>query len=369
MNELDKLRKEIDGIDEHILRLVSKRLEYAANIGRIKKESGISVVDGQREKEIIDKVDKLSDELGIDPSTSRKIFFDLMQLSKSKQFFEKIEPSDGLKLSMAFQGEHGAYSEAAIKKAFPNCEAIACPTFFSVFESLEKELVEAALLPVENSTEGSVTPVYDLLMETELNAFSEIFLRIEHCLIAHPETDISQIKEIYSHPQALEQCRGLFKRINSKPVPYYDTAGAVSLIKESGRKDIAAIASKQAAKHYGMNVLEENIEDSSNNFTRFLALGKSMQVKLEEGKSYKTSFVFSVRHEPGSLFRIMKIIADKNINLTKLESRPTKKSPWEYVFFVDFEGHMEEPSVAEALKEIENHSLFVKVFGSYKRGD
>jgi prephenate dehydratase/chorismate mutase len=370
MEDLDKLRGEINRLDQELLKIIAERMRVVEEIGRLKGESGKPVTDTKRETEVYGQIDTAASRLGIDKSTARRIFYEIIQFSKSKQFREKEGPlRSDLKLKMVFQGEHGAYSEAALKKAFPNAEPVPSQTFHSVFEALEKGDADAALLPVENSTEGSVTPVYDLLMESDTKAFQEVFLRVEHCLMARPGVVIGDLKEVYSHPQALEQCRGLFKRLGAKPVPYYDTAGAAKMVKESGRNDIAAIASELAASHYGLDILGKGIEDNPNNITRFLALGRGISEKPVKSRRYKTSLVFAIRHEPGSLFSVVRILAERGINLTKLESRPTKKTPWEYVFFVDFEGHAEEEQVKEVLKQVEEKTLFMKVFGSYVRGD
>ncbi len=272
-------------------------------------------------------------------------------------------------MKVGFQGEHGAYSEMAVKKAFPKAEAVPCASFYDAFGALENGEVEALLMPVENSTEGSVTPVYDLLAKTKFNAFKEVFLRIEHCLITNPKNRIEDIKDVYSHPQALGQCREFLKKSKYREIAYYDTAGAVKMIMESGRKDAAAIASEAAAGYYGMKIIEKNIEDNPNNITRFLALGKDMKTEFKKENRYKTSIIFSIKHEPGTLFRIVKAFAERNINMTKIESRPTKKTAWEYLFFVDFEGHCEDKNIVEALEEIEKNSFFVNVVGSYPWGE
>lgn len=272
-------------------------------------------------------------------------------------------------MKVAFQGERGAYSEAAIKKTFPDAEAVACQTFHAAFEALETGKVDVALIPVENSTEGSVSPVYDLLVESNVKAFHEVFLKVEHCLIGYTGCGLSDIKEVYSHPQALGQCTHFLKKIRVKTISHYDTAGAVKMLSKLKKKDVAAIASEVAAEYYGMKILKKNIEDNPNNITRFLALTKDKKTEFEKGKKYKTSIVFSIKHVPGALFKVIKVFADEKINLTKIESRPTKKTPWEYIFFVDFEGHVEEGRVRRALKEVEDNSFFVRIIGSYPKGD
>ncbi|MBS3922460.1 MAG: prephenate dehydratase [Nitrosarchaeum sp.] len=263
--------------------------------------------------------------------------------------------------SVSFQGERGAYSEAAAK-AFFNTEinVIPLPTFAKVLESTIQDKTEYSILPVENSLEGSIGESYDLLYSTSLNAIGEIYHRIEHCLIG--TGSLEEIDTVYSHPQALGQCRNFIEKHNMKTVPSYDTAGSVKIIKELNKKNIACIASKDASKIYKMPVISENIANNLNNYTRFLILSKKN--KEETGKD-KTSIIFSIKHEPGSLHRIIEKFYNYNVNLTKIESRPTKTNTWEYNFYVDFEGHAKNPKIVEMLVKIKDETLFMKILGSY----
>ncbi|EGP94434.1 prephenate dehydratase [Nitrosarchaeum koreense] len=263
--------------------------------------------------------------------------------------------------SVSFQGERGAYSEAAAK-AFFNIEinVVPHPTFAKVLENTIQDKTEYSILPVENSLEGSIGESYDLLYSTSLNAIGEIYHRIEHCLIGSGL--LEEIDTVYSHPQALGQCRNFIEKHNMKTVPSYDTAGSVKIIKELNKKNIACIASKDASKIYNMPVISENIANNLNNYTRFLILSKNN--KEETGKD-KTSIIFSIKHEPGSLHRIIEKFYNYNVNLTKIESRPTKANTWEYNFYVDFEGHAKNPKIAEMLVKIKDETLFMKILGSY----
>jgi len=260
---------------------------------------------------------------------------------------------------VAFQGEMGAYSEAAARKVFGNPVLIPCEDFSEVFDKVEREEADFGLVPIENSTEGSVNQVYDLLLERNLFITGESSFRIEHCLIGFPKADI---REVYSHPQALGQCREFLEKRNLKSVAFYDTAGAVRMIKEKNLRYAGAIASESSAKHYGMNIIERGIEDNKNNYTRFFITSKNPSTPFRNGK---TSIIFSVKHEPGSLNSVLEELAKRGINLTKIESRPTKEKPWEYVFYLDFEGNLEDEKCKEALERVKDKSLFVKVLGSY----
>ncbi|MBI5860406.1 MAG: prephenate dehydratase [Nitrosarchaeum sp.] len=264
-------------------------------------------------------------------------------------------------IRVSFQGERGAYSEAAAR-AFFNTEiqTVPLPTFAEVLENTTLDKTEYSILPVENSLEGSVGESYDLLYSTSLNAVGEIYHRIEHCLIGNGI--LVEIDTVYSHPQALGQCRNFIQRHNMKTVPTYDTAGSVKIIKELNRKNVACIASKDASEIYNVPVIAEGIANNLNNYTRFLILSKN---KKEETGKDKTSIIFSIKHEPGSLHRIIENFHNYNVNLTKIESRPTKTNTWEYNFYVDFEGHAKNPRIAEMLEKINHETLFMKILGSY----
>ncbi len=208
--------------------------------------------------------------------------------------------------------------------------------------------------------EGSVGESYDLLYLTSLNATGEIYHRIEHCLIGVGK--LEEIDTVYSHPQALGQCRKFIERHGMKTIPSYDTAGSVKIVKELDNKNYACIASKTASVIYDMPVISENIANNSNNHTRFLVLSKK---ESPETGNDKTSIIFSIKHEPGSLYRIMENFYKNDVNLTKIESRPTKTNTWEYNFYVDFEGHKKNTRISEMLEKIKQETLFMKVLGSY----
>jgi len=267
---------------------------------------------------------------------------------------------------VAFQGERGAYSELAVIQFFPNSTPTPARSFQEVIETLLSGLSDYAVVPIENSIEGSVNEVYDLLLQSNLFVIGETYQRIHHCLIAIKGTDRGSLKEVYSHPQALAQCRHYLNEKKLDPVPVYDTAGAVKMIKLGQNKNAAAIASKRAAEIYGMEILDMGIEDRKNNFTRFFILARDPTHTKPSGND-GTSIIFSVKHAPGSLVNILSEFARREINLTKIESRPTKKTPWEYNFFTDFEGHVLDARIRDVLTVIEPKTAFVKILGSYKK--
>ena len=252
---------------------------------------------------------------------------------------------------------------------FPKAKLVPLKSFQDVFDAAQGKKVDFAIVPVENSIEGSVSENYDLLLQTKMAVVGEVYQRVRHCLIANKDVKKSAIRAVHSHPQALAQCRGYLQKHKMEPMPAYDTAGAAKMIKEKGMLDSAAIASRRAAELYGMQILDEGIEDKKNNYTRFLVL--SLKGKKAGAKSghYKTSIIFSVKHVPGALFGILGEFAIRKINLTKIESRPTKETPWEYNFYVDFDGSAGDRVVKQALKSIRDKTSYIKILGSYKRAE
>ena len=269
-----------------------------------------------------------------------------------------------MKQKVAFQGESGAYSEIVTMKYFPDEEIIPMKTFHDIFRDLESGEVDFAIIPIENSIEGSVNEAYDLLLRSNLGVYGEIHQRISHCLIINQNSDLA-IKSVYSHPQALAQCRRYVQQRRMESIPTYDTAGAVRLIKDNRIMDAGAIASERAAKLYDMKIIDHGIEDEKSNYTRFFVLSKK-KISTQPTGHDATSIIFSINHLPGALFSILAEFAKRNINLTRIESRPTKEMPWEYNFYVDIEGHSSNGSIREALGLIEKKTNFFKILGSYK---
>lgn len=268
-------------------------------------------------------------------------------------------------MKIAFQGEIGAYSESAVYSYFNSSVQVKpCRNLSDVFESVEKGETLYGVVPIENSIEGSVNQTYDLFFTHDLKVCGETILKIVHCLITNPKTSLNSIKIVYSHPQALAQCRSFLENLGCDLIPTYDTAGSVKMMKEKKLMEAGAVASERAAKIYGMKVLVKGIADNPNNYTRFFVISKNDS--SPSGKD-KTSIIFSLKDRSGALYHALEEFAVRNINLTKIESRPTKQEPWEYNFYLDFEGHRNEERCQEALKAIEKKSAFLKVLGSYPR--
>jgi prephenate dehydratase len=275
-------------------------------------------------------------------------------------------------MKVAFQGEQGAFSQEAIRQLLgAKAQPVACQRFELMFEALQRRRVAAAVAPIENTLHGSVHENYDLLLKHDFVITAETNVRIVHNLIAAPETLFRQITKAYSHPVALNQCLDFFRRNKQiQSVPFYDTAGSVKMVMESRPPGAAAIASQLAAKTYGAKILKREIEDDRQNYTRFFLLepkgASPRHRKGSRAKAWKTSLVFSTRNAPGALFRALSALALRDLNLTKLESRPLRGRPWEYLFYLDLIGRQSDEVVCKALGHLREVADFLRVLGSYR---
>ena len=353
---LENLRKQIDDVDARITKLIGERIRIAEEIGRGKRAKGWSIEDREREKRVLENVRRVArrQNIGIDGGDLEDIYERIIAACKNKEG-----------VTAAFQGEAGAYSEEAASQFFgASVESRPCETLEEVFESVEEEGVQFGVIPVENSLEGSISRSYDLMLESDLHVCGETEVRVIHCLIASPDAGLDTVKKVYSHPQALAQCRNFLNHLKAALIPSYDTAGSVKMIKEQKLTDSAAIASARAAEIYGMKVIAREIEDNPHNFTRFFVLGRE---DSPPSGNDKTSIVFSTKNQPGALYEALGEFARRSINLTKLESRPTRQKPWQYNFYLDFDGHREDAAAREALADVEKLTIFLKVLGSYPK--
>lgn len=351
---IEDLRGKIDETDASIVKLIGERIRIAQEIGQEKKKRGKHIDDQEREKGVLENIKSLAQGENISQKVMENIYREIVTACK------RIQGK-----GVAFQGEVGAYSEEAASQFFgSSIETRPYESLDDVFKVVEQEDVEFGIVPVENSLEGSISRAYDLLLDSNLKVCGETELRVSHCLIVGPGARPDLIKKVYSHPQALAQCKTFLKHLGCELIPTYDTAGSVKMIKEKGITDGGAIASARAAEIYGMKIIASEIEDTPNNFTRFFIL--SREDSPPSGND-KTSIVFSVKHKPKALYEFLKEFAIRNINLTKIESRPTRQKPWEYNFYLDFEGHREDKAPREVLDNLERDSLFLKVLGSYPK--
>jgi len=351
---LKDLRKKIDEVDAKIVRLIGERIRIAEVIGKEKKEQGKQIEDREREAWVLKNVGSIAQKESINLEDIEGIYRQIIATAKRTE-----------ELGIAFQGESGAYSEEAALHFFgPSIQTKPCESWDDAFKLVERGEAPFGVVPIENSLEGSIGRVYDLLLDSSLKVCGEIEFRVVHCLIGNPGARLDLIKKVYSHPQALGQCRAFLKHLDSELIPTNNTAGSVKMIKEMKMLDAAAIASARAAEIYGMEILAREIEDAPNNFTRFFVLSKQ---DYSPSGNDKTSIVFSLKHRPGTLYESLKEFAVRNINLTKIESRPTRQKPWEYNFYLDFDGHRSDKVSREALENLDRNSRFLKVLGSYPK--
>ncbi len=346
---MDKIRKRIDAVDDKILSLLQQRLHLAEAIGREKKANSKLVFVPAREAIVLDRLLKKRGKL---PAASLKgIFSEIIAACRAAE-----KP-----LVVSYLGPKTTFTHmAALKKFGSTVQLAARDSIESVFSSVEKGEADYGVVPVENSIEGTVSHTLDMFMDSSLNIVSEIVTDVRHHLLSR--SSLQKIKTVYSHPQALAQCR----RWLAKNLPKAEFVEASSTARAAElaalHRNSAAVASGLAAKEFNLGIVARNLEDAAANVTRFLVIGKEQNSM--SGKD-KTSIMFSVKHRAGALFRALQPFERHGINMTKIESRPSRKKLWEVIFFVDFEGFKEDEKVKKALAELEQHCLFVKVLGSY----
>jgi prephenate dehydratase/chorismate mutase/prephenate dehydratase len=344
---LEEIRNKIDLLDSEILKLLKDRMEHVLLTKKYKSR----IEDNRRETEILARIKNKASGL-LTTDFIEKIYVEIIKESKNLQ-------RNNWKL-IAFQGEHGAYGEVAAQVWNRDFIPIPCRAFAGVFEGVQDGLYDYGIVPVENTLGGVVGQVNELLINTDLSFIGAVELPIHLCLLALPETDHREIHAVYSHPQALAQCRHFLARNKLDPVQYHDTAGAAKMLAEMRPKASAAIASKLSAELYHLEILKENIEDIDRNLTRFIVLSK----EENQEKGDKCSIIFSTEHKAGTLFRVLEVFAKKNINLTRIESIPDE--PGSYAFFLDFMGSREDEAVTAALEEVKEITRSFRLMGCYR---
>jgi len=347
------LRGEIETVDGQILRLLNDRARIVQEVGRVKAEVKMGFYAPQREEEILQRL-------------SQKNPGSFPQRAIAPVFREIISACRSLEteLTVAYLGPPATHTQLASLKHFgSSVRAVSEETLQDVFEAVAKEKATFGVVPIENSIEGSVDRTLDLLIDFDVKIWAEVYLRVSHDLLSKTGK-AEDIQKIYSHPQAFGQCRDWLRK-NFPHVPLIETVSTAKAAKlASEEASTAAIATSLAASLHGLKVIASQIEDHLQNYTRFLVLGRKIPGRT--GKD-KTSVLFSIPHVPGSLCRILQTLSERGINLTKIESRPMKGKSWEYRFFVDFEGHTEDPDVDDMMKKLSNTVLFMKVLGSYPK--
>ncbi|MGA1846243.1 prephenate dehydratase [Deferribacter abyssi] len=355
MEKLDELRRQIDLIDEQILKLLNKRAEIAIAIGKIKKAQNKPLYVPSREKAIYERLKILNS--GPFPNEYIKnVFREIISASLSLEEVQKI----------AYLGPEGTFTHlAGIKHFGLAAKLIPLSNISDVFEYVEKKRCAFGVIPIENSLEGVVNHTLDMFMDSNLKICGEIYLEVSHHLM-NLTGKFEDIKKIYSHPHAIAQCRKWLSK-SAKGITVVEvesTAKAAEIAKKDAT--VGAIASEMAEIHYGLKIVEKSIEDFTNNFTRFLVIGYTEPVRTGNDK---TSIMFSIAHKAGSLYEALRAFAQQHINMTKIESRPSKRKAWEYIFYVDIDGHIMDENVKIALDNFSKNVNILKILGSYPKGE
>jgi chorismate mutase/prephenate dehydratase len=371
MDDLKELRKKLDSVDEELVRTLAKRLALVREISKVKEARRESLRDLKREQEVLRHIEEAAQKNNLSPAFVKKLFREVMQysLQEEAKHLETTALSIPKECLVAFQGVENAYSHLALQHYFGEQgikpKGVSCRTFREAVGKLLSQEVEYAFLPIENTTAGSINEVYHFLLEAPLFIVGEEIWKVEHCLIACQEIPLTEIKKIFSHPRAIDQCSDFLASLPQASVEsYFDTAGAVEKIAKEANPNQAAIGPLEAAEALGLVVLKRNIANQEENYTRFVVLSRT-PASYDERIPCKTSLILSTRHEKGALMNCLEVLSAHNLNMTKLESRPRPHHPWEYLFYIDFEGNVASKNVASALEQLKATAIFVKVLGSY----
>lgn len=375
--DLTELRKQIDGIDDQLVQLFCRRMALCAQVADYKKANGLPILMPARERE---KLKDVAEKAGPDMANyTRTLYAMLFELSRSyqsklsggsRQLYEMITQSiqDTPNLfpqtaMVACQGVEGAYSQLACEKIFPNPMILYFKTFDGVFQAIDQGLCQYGILPIENSTAGSVTKVYDLMIQHNFYIVRTFRLKIDHNLLANPGAKLEDIKEIYSHEQAINQCSTFLHSLKGvNVVPVANTAVASEMVASSGRKDVAALSSRSCAELYNLSCLASSVQDKGNNRTRFICISRNMEIYPG---SDKTSIMMVLNHRPGALYKVLARIYTLGINVTKLESRPIPDREFEFMFYFDLETSIYSEQFVQLMCELEDLCEEFKYLGSY----
>lgn len=372
MDELDRLRGQIDAVDKEIISLFEKRMGLVLGVAQYKKEHNAAVLQTSREDEVLKKaVENIQNKEYSD--SARQLMVEIMGLSKDLQR-KKIVKSNLISYvrkpldingKKGYYGDKGSNSQQAMIDFFGDDNGESFATFEDIFVALKEDKIQYGVLPIENSSTGAITEVYDLLRKYGFFIVGEQWQGINHCLLGVTGTKLEDIREVYSHPQAITQCDNYLSGSKWTIIPYKSTASSSKFVAEQKDKSKTAIASKRNAELYGLDVIAENIQSQSCNYTRFIVIGKNL---LESDKSDKTSIVFALNSTPGALFNALKYFAKNGINLLNIESRPVENSPERYYFYVDLEYPCNSSKLNEALEYVAEVSSFFEIIGEYAKG-
>lgn len=368
--DLNDIRQEIDSIDNKLIKLLEKRMDCTKAVGEYKRANNIPVLDQNRQRIILDKVENTCEKY---PQQIKFIFEDIMNVSRMSQtriisknsFKENTQtistmPTGNVKV--ACQGIRGANSHIACNEFFDDCDLSFYKTFADVFDAVENDEADFGVLPVENTSGGSVSDVYDLLMSHNFYIVSAKAMSISHNLCALKQSTFEDIEQVWSHPQALSQCSSFISKNNFSPIAHSNTAIAAKKVMEEKRLNCAAICSKLAAKEYGLQILKEDIQDYNKSTTRFIVISKKLYISENANK---ISLCFNVEHEEGALSKVLNMFSLLGLNLTKIESRPMKNAEFDYLFYLDFTGNLKDKSVMDFLCTLSEEVKVFSFMGNY----
>lgn len=372
MQNLNDIRIEIDKIDNEIIELFKRRMDCAKAVGLYKKANNIPVLNQARENEILDSVEERGGEYG---SHARLLYSNIMELSRALQHnivgsgkelieiisnAEEIPPIENIKAG--YQGIKGANGHEATVKLFPNGKTVSYKSFGDVFEAVDKGEVTYGVLPVENSTAGSVSTVYDLILKHRFYIVGALDLPIDYCLCGLKQSEFSDIERVWSHPQSLSQCANYIAKNNFESTPCSNTAVAARDVAREKRLNVAAICSYKAAEEYGLKILDNHLQDNDINTTRFIVISKKLYIP---DNANKISLCFSLPHVTGSLYGLLCRFNSLGLSLTKIESRPMKDKEFEYLFYLDFSGNVHNDNVIKLLSQLSEEMPEFSFLGNY----
>lgn len=368
---LESLRSRLDDIDRRLVEALAQRQQLVTDIAALKADPALPLQDVNRERDLLARVSALAEAHGVDTYFVESLYRRILEHSVRFQAARQTGSSMNVSLIIAYQGVEASYSHAAARCHFAGSSSEVqyhgYPSFAAALDAVTRREAEVAFLPIENSLTGSITETYDLLSRTDLHLIGEEVYRVEHCLLALKPVPLGLIRRIGSHPQALAQCSTFLAGLEDCRIEMEtDTASAAMLVAESGDLSRGAIASKEAAARYGLEVIKQNVANQKENYTRFVAVGREPKA-ADPRLPHKTSLLLTTAHEEGALARCLDALAQHGVNLTKLESRPSTERPWQYLFYLDHDGGLHEEHVAEAFKELTKHAEAVRVLGTYPR--
>ena len=371
-SDLQSIREAIERVDKEILAALKRRMDLVEEVARAKLESASPFRDRQREEQIIGRIRHAAAELGLDAHEIERLYRDIMEMSVGHQQ-ALVRSLEDVPLRIAYQGVEGSFSHLTAQRHYAGLKSGVLLTGYDTFRSavaaVRDGTADFALLPIENTTAGSVHETYDLLAEGGVTITHEVVSQVEHCLLALPGAKLEQLRMVISHPQALAQCEVFLRTIPwASPRTEFDTAGSARKVREGNDPTVAAIASESAAKLYGLDVLKKGIQTQEGNYTRFVEIAREA-VACPPGAACKTSLMLSLAHKPGALGEVLARFGARGVNLTRIESRPVLGAPWQYRFYLDLDGHAASEPVRAALEELRPLTTDVRVLGTYPRAE